>query len=212
MSQPVLVFSEYCNHSLKFIEILNKHPNIGKKLVLLNIDVDPKTNSRPPAFYHLQKTIGRQISEVPTLILDDEKARYILAGEEAFKWLEAEVNKSAPKSLQGFNPNEMGSFSDSYAPLSGQMYDARDQSFKFIHKPDESITTPQETSSGISTDDYQRKQKEREQDFIQQRSVAQLGTGVPNVFPGTQSTTPMNPKDKDMDARLRQLELDRQNM
>lgn len=158
----ILIFSDYCAHSQNFLNALFKHPHIQSEFVPLNIDVDPKTHRRPQEFYDIQKQLDFEISEVPTIIVD--KGEYVLSGQEAFKWLEYKINMTnTERELEGFNGNEMGSFSDSYATFgSTELHDAKEQSFKFIGKPDQPIDTPQEDGS-VSQDDYNRKQKEREQ-------------------------------------------------
>jgi hypothetical protein len=69
--------------------------------------------------------------------------------------------------LSGFNPIEMGSFSNSYSSYGNNSMhaDARQQSFKFIGEPDLKINTPQETSEHVSSEEYNQKIKQRESNF-----------------------------------------------
>jgi hypothetical protein len=149
MSNSMLIYSNYCVYSNKFIEILQKHKELANSFNFLNIDVDPQTGRRPQLFYDIQKQLNFNIKEVPTILLND--GEYILAGEEAFKWLDYEVKKTSKKNLEGFNPNEMGSFSDMYSPLGNtDLHNASEQSFKFIHKPNDNIQTPPEDANEIN--------------------------------------------------------------
>jgi hypothetical protein len=145
-----------------------KHPSICEHFAKLNIDVDPTTKQRPSSFFDIQRMLNHRITEVPTIIV--QNGEYVLTGEEAFQWLDFEINKKNKDNLEAFNPNEMGSFSDMYAQYgSTKLHDAKQQSFKFINKPDERIDTPQEVAS-VSPDEYKRKQKEREQFEIVQNA------------------------------------------
>lgn len=148
MTNPFLIYSNYCIYSSNFLELLKKHPKLLNTFSFLNIDVDPTTNKRPQLFYDIQKQLDFTITDVPTLLLND--GEYILSGTEAFKWLEHQVTHTKKRELKGFNPNEMGSFSDMYSPIgSSDLNNASDQSFKFIHKPNDMIHTPPEDSNDI---------------------------------------------------------------
>lgn len=180
LDKNVLIFSNFCNHSTNFLSVLTKHPHIQNTFIPLNIDPDPQTNQRPDAFFQIQEQLRFKITEVPTIIV--EGGEYVLSGEQAFKWLEYQINKTnTEQELEGFNSNEMGSFSDSYATFgSTELHDAREQSFKFINKPDQRIDTPQEDGS-VTQDDYNRKTKERE-NFSNTGSG--MGGGVPKKSVG----------------------------
>lgn len=182
--QPILIYSDYCPHSKHFIDNLSKISNIDSAFVKLNID--PK----PQVFYEIQNALQYKITEVPTIILPN--AEYILSGEEAFKWLQYQLE---PKELDAFNPNEMGSFSDPYASVdSKSMTDAKSQSFKFVGQPDEKIYTPQEDSS-IGPEEMNKKQRERET----------FDNTAPKFNQNIKS------KEKDLDARYQQLLAERGN-
>ena len=162
--RPILFYSDYCIHSTNFINVLMKHQDIFDAFIRVNIDVDPKTKKRPDIFYTVQNTLKYKIEEIPTIVVGG--GEYVLSGEEAFKWLEAQLKKDETEveELTGFNPIEMGSFSDSYSSYGskGLNDDVREQTFKFIGKPDIKINTPQETSGNVSSEDYNLKQRERE--------------------------------------------------
>jgi hypothetical protein len=161
--RPILFYSEYCIHSTNFINTLMKHQELYESFIRISIDVDTNTRQRPKVFYDIQNELNIKITEVPTVITPGPE--YILAGADAFDWLEFQMNKlkETSKDIEGFNSMEMGSFSDSYSTYgSSDLYDAKEQTFKFIGKNDDKIETPPETSSGVSKDDYSRKQQERE--------------------------------------------------
>jgi hypothetical protein len=158
--RPILIYSDFCVHSKNFIAKLIKHSELYEKFIRLNIDVEPDTKQRPPVFYAIQEALKYNITEVPTIIVAEGK--YILPGAEAFKWLEYETDTTQQAELSGFNPIEMGSFSDIYSPYgSNEMNNATEQCFKFINKEDERINTPQEDNT-TAPQDYSTKQMERE--------------------------------------------------
>lgn len=143
--RPILIWSEYCNYSKNFINALLKHNDLYESFIRINIDTDQKTNRRPQIFYQIQTALKFKIKQVPTIIVNN--GEYILSGVEAFKWLDYMINKNnvVKEDLQGFNPIEMGSFSDSYAKYgSTKLHDATEQSFKFLNKDDQKIETPAE--------------------------------------------------------------------
>lgn len=160
--RPILFYSEYCVHSTNFLNTLMKHPDIYEAFIRISIDVEPNTKSRPKIFYDIQTELGIKISEVPTVITPGPE--YVLTGADAFDWLQSQISSTNTTSeeLQGFNPVEMGSFSDSYSTYgSNDLTDAKEQTFKFLGRSDDCIETPPETGS-VSKDDYARKQHERE--------------------------------------------------
>lgn len=221
LQQPVLVFSEYCQHSVNFINVLRKHPDLHNQFALLNIDINPQTRQRPREFYTIQQQLNYQISEVPTIIING--GEYVLSGEQAFKWLEYEVNKNQKPELSAFNQNEMGSFSDSYAKFgSTGLNDATEQTFKFINQQDQRIYTPQEDSV-LTSDEYNQKQKER--DTFSQTITSQptYGKMPSNSFASAnnefqQTSRPegsriqpnASSKQKDIELRLQQLMMQRE--
>ncbi|NBU33734.1 thioredoxin [bacterium] len=146
--KPVLVYSDFCTYCQNFAALLVQHPEILQQFVKINIDIDLSTGDRPQMFYDLQKALDFKISEVPTIVVDS--GQYVLTGEEAFKWLEYQIKKGQEeKSLQAFNPNEMGSFSDNYANLKND--NCASQSFKFLSDPEAPIHTPQEAPPATVT-------------------------------------------------------------
>lgn len=207
--QPIFVYSEFCNHSTNFLRELTKHPAIGDAFVYLNIDVDPQTGHRPKAFFAVQAALHYPITEVPTVIL--QNGEYVLSGEEAFKWLDYQItslNQTTENDLQPFNPAEMGSFSDGYAEFGvNEMYAGKSQCFKFVSDPEQRIETPQEKGC-VSTDDYKRKQKERESLDLM-AATPQPKTMGTSYF---KSKEQMSDKQKDVDVRLQKLLSERESM
>ena len=184
--RPILLYSEYCIHSTNFINTLMKHQELYEDFIRISIDVDTNTRQRPKIFYDIQNELNTKIIEVPTVITPGPE--YVLAGSDAFDWLEFRMNKlkETSKDIEGFNSMEMGSFSDSYSTYgSSDLYDAKEQTFKFIGKEDSKIETPPETSSSISKDDYSRKQQERETfDNVNSKSDNRGGMGGRNNMGG----------------------------
>jgi hypothetical protein len=144
--QHILLYSSYCQHCANFYDILSQNPELNDSFEKLSIDYDIHTKRRPQEFYDIQQQLNFKIEEVPTIIVNS--GEYVLAGEEAFKWLEYTISQAnQPKEVEAlaFNPNEMCGFSDCYARYgSTEMTDASQQSFKFINAPNEKIDTPQE--------------------------------------------------------------------
>jgi hypothetical protein len=163
--RPILIYSQYCTYSKEFIGELLETPDIFEAFIRINIDVDEKTRQRPKIFYTIQDALGYKITDVPTIIVG--QGEFVLHGEEAFKWLhgitsttgeqsqpqpqpqQSQPQQSQPQpqssttTINPFNPNEMGAFSDGYAQF-GDCADASEQSFKFLDKHDEVIPTPQD--------------------------------------------------------------------
>lgn len=223
--RPILFYSEYCIHSTNFINTLMKHQTLYEDFIRISIDVDVNTRQRPQVFYDIQNELKTKIVEVPTVITPGPE--YILAGADAFDWLEFQTNKikEQSKEIEGFNNMEMGSFSDSYSTYgSSDLYDAKEQTFKFIGKSDDKIETPPETSSGVSKDDYARKQQEREtfdnvnyQPQGQQRQPQgqqRQSQGYPNNntmnFGGGKNNGGSD-KQRDMDDRLQRMIAERES-
>ena len=199
LEQPVLFYSEHCQHSTKFMKNLMKQTDIFQVFVKINIDPDPQTRKRPDSFYAIQQQLNFKITEIPTIIVED----YILTGEEAFKWLESqkpEINEE----LIAYNPNEMGSFSDSYATFgSSDMHqDVKSQTFKFISDPDIPIETPDEDAVEELV-----KPKERENfDNIHNKGPQKHASDM------TKQNRPLvSNKQKDFDKKLQELIQQRKN-
>lgn len=213
--RPLLVYSNFCAYSNKFIDTLSTNPDFAESFMTLCIDANPNTKKRPAAFYEIQKDLNHAIKEVPTIIV--ENGKYVLSGEEAFKWLEYNINKMSKKELFGFNPNEMVSFSDQYSPYgSKEMNDASDQMFRFINKSYDNIETPPEGSitSGM---DYEKKQKERDMSFkMMPRPSMNIdftktdNFGSSNTNTNSRGNNRVSNKQRDIDDRLEKLMLQRE--
>lgn len=152
LTHPILVYSNYCKHSAQFINLLQTHEELLNLFVPLSID--PTENGRrPDEFYSLQnylESLGGGISKVPSILIPSNDGSLIfLEGDDAFKWLESNVNSTTKETFKnteeieicGINPNEMMSFSDSYAPLNSQLHEGSCQSFQFIDKGFQQIQT-----------------------------------------------------------------------
>lgn len=178
-----------------------KHPEIYEEFIRVNIDVNPSTKKRPDIFYTVQSQLQHKITEVPTIVIN--KGEYVLTGVEAFKWLEHVTQREeSDNELTPFNPNEMGSFSDSYSPYGSKigLHDAKEQSFKFINRPDEKINTPDESTT-VSKDDFSQKQKERE-------TFDNINSNTPPPFQKRaiqHNNMTKNEKERDFESRLQQM-------
>lgn len=131
--RPIVIYSAFCNFSNNFLKILIKYPDLYNSFIRMNIDVDESTRKRPEMFYKIQEILGRKISKVPTIITPG--AEHVLSDQDAFKWLEFQVNNltKEEKGLLAFNPGEMTSFSDHYAKFgSTELNDANEQNYKFF--------------------------------------------------------------------------------
>jgi hypothetical protein len=220
--RPILFYSDYCVHSTNFVNALMKHQDIFDAFIRVNIDIDQKTKTRPDIFYTVQNTLKYKIVEVPTIVIMG--GEYILSGVEAFKWLESQIKSDEPEELTGFNPIEMGSFSDSYSSYGskGLNDDVREQTFKFIGKPDAKINTPEETGENISSEEYNLKQRERENfgntnpgqnKFHLDNSIKAPPMNLDrSLFTNNRNNPNISQKQKEFDNRYQQMLVDRQNM
>lgn len=188
--EPVLLYSNHCAYSEKFINIITQN-----KMNFIKLNIDANANGiRNPDFYNIQEALRVKITEVPTIIVKNEGENYVLSGEEAFKWLEYQLktqntqSKQIPQELTGFNSNEMGSFSDQYSNFgsNGLFSDAKDQSFVFLDKQYDKMTTNPEDTSTIN-----QVPKEREQ-FTQPQTQQAPTQG----FYGTTQNYKEKPKDE----------------
>lgn len=209
-TQPILIYSMHCSFSEKFIQILSQFKDIFSTFAKINID--PVNGIRNPAFYEIQKALNIKITEVPTIIINNNDQNYVLSGEEAFKWLDYQIKSQQitqipikqEKELSGFNPNEMGAFSDQYSNFgSNDLHDAKDQSFVFIDKKYESITTlPEDLSKNTPKTTPQYTQ------YIQQapQKSQEIFYGNKESFSNTQTSK------NDTDKRFEELMSQRQQM
>jgi hypothetical protein len=214
--RPILLYSNYCAYSQQFIEILLENKEIFETFIRVNIDINIDTKRRPDLFYEIQNTLNYKIKEVPTIIIGN--GEYVLSGSEAFKWLNYELeqinnkntNNTNDSLLEGFNSVEMGSFSDMYSTFgSNSLNNAREQSFKFLDKPDISIQTPPEDSKNSQ----QKPNANSKINFTnpnftkQNQGSSKSQFGQSNNFTGKKSD-----KQKDFDIKLQQLLSERENL
>jgi len=212
--RPILFYSDYCIHSKNFLNGLMKHQELFDSFIRINIDVDVTTKQRPNVFYNIQKELGIQIKEIPTIITPGPE--HVLTGADAFEWFDFQTKSLSKESIEGFNCIEMGSFSDSYSTYgSSDLNDAKQQTFKFIGKNDDRIETPPETASSISKDDYSKKQQEREtfdNVHYNTKQNTKQNTGPTGGFNTTQNRGgAVSDKQKDFDHRLQQMLMEREN-
>lgn len=184
--QPILVYSKYCKHSLQLIHYLDNVPEIGN--ALLPLCIDPQLNEHgsyvsSKDFLSLQEFLGaNKISKVPTIVLNNGNEIVLLTGSRAFHWLQQfqmdqeqggqssqgeqdDQPVDSKLELEGVNPNEMMSFSDSYSMLNSDA--VSNQSFQFIDRQFQTIPTLEEQAIGnkekFCQQKYEELLKEREQ-------------------------------------------------
>jgi hypothetical protein len=178
---PILFYSNFCQHSKSFLQNLKTSPELYNAVVKVNIDVDPKTRKRHHLFYDIPKQIGRPITEVPTLIVEN----YFLVGNDTNKWLHSLLNsqqeqdqqpeqqqeqQEVPFETEGFNPNEMGSFSDSYADINTEgLTSEKRQSYYFINDNHPNLTIEDEKDFQ-SNSNNQREQFDNTSQSMQKKS------------------------------------------
>lgn len=171
----IFIYSNFCPHSKNLYNIL-KENNTVNQFRLVCIDTDPKTKKRPMPFYEIQKLLNINITSVPTIIVDN--AKYVLSGTEAFKYAShnnnnnnknpvQQIAKKEPEGPMAFNPNEMGSTSDSYLNFGNiENYHTADvprQNYQFLND-DFTIETPDESNFNMNMKDevFHKKMNERE--------------------------------------------------
>lgn len=219
----ILIYSNFCPHSKQLYNMLNEN-SLTNQYRLIPIDADPKTKRRPMQFYEIQKLLNVNITSVPTIIVDN--AKYVLTGSEAFKYVTHTINISKkqqnnPKinneneSLgpMAFNPNEMGSQSDSYLNFGTidnyHSADVPKQNYQFINE-NFTIDTPDEANFNISMKDqgYYQKVSERESfDKIQKQTKPVKKTNT-----NTNTNTKGNQKQIEMEDRYNKLLQERESM
>lgn len=141
MNKDFVFYSDYCQHSKRLLDLINK-TNLSSSLVLCNIDNE---DVEIPPF----------ITCVPTLYLAGQKQ--ILMNNELFEWINNNVNKNTNNNLlqnvditgdnniSAFQENEIGSnFSDSYSFINDDNKTALNHTFSFI---DNENTIPSHTKS-----------------------------------------------------------------
>ena len=174
LKRPVLLYSNYCRNCSNYLTLLQNNPDLFEHFIRICIDVDNVSRKRPNVYYELQNYLNYKFENVPTIIINN--GNNILSGSNAFKWLEniSQDNFSQDNISQdnisindmGFNLNEMGRFSDSYADLSASSVLSEQQQYatqQTFMKCGENfcIQTPQE--NGESMIDLKQKEQDRKQ-------------------------------------------------
>jgi hypothetical protein len=170
-----LVYSKYCKHCLQFIDELEKVPQIANCLTPLCIDPQHDGHGSynlPENFIGLQNLLtdkGKElIVKVPTVVFGNgnDSDIVVLSGSDAFNWLEMneQPQQQQQRELEGVNPNEMLSFSDSYSMLNSDS--VSNQSYQFINRQFQSIPTVEEqmvdNKEQFCQEKYEELLKERE--------------------------------------------------
>ncbi len=205
--RPILFYSNYCKHSTRFLTLLKQYNDVYDTFVRINIDV--KNNKRPDIFYKIQNVLKVRIEEVPTIILvNSGKPEYILAGLEAFNWIE-KISSSKNEDQIAYNPNEMGLFSDMYSSLKNDK--PREQLFQLLGKEYERINTPKD--EGVLTEDsYTKKLLEREE-FENSLNKSNNGNSLPPQISQKQENYNKHKEEKrnNLDYKYQQLLDERRN-
>jgi hypothetical protein len=118
MEKPVILFSEYCEHSASLLKLAQQQGSL-ESFVRVCVDVDPQTKKRPRALFQIQELLGEEtpLKRVPTIVTADLR---LLTDKDAFEFLmTGESQKKSRKvgnsaqppapqdSLQAFDTNEV---------------------------------------------------------------------------------------------------------
>ena len=178
MDNYVLFYSNFCDHSKKFLEALYKTDLRDK---FKKVCVDQKTR------------IPKEISAVPTIIVP--KINKLLTGEEAFHWLKGMTaiienqQNTQPENTNNINnqngdptnisysmgqvsaySHTMGGYSDNFSFLDSQ--NPIEHSFSFLKTGNYNIQTPQQS------DNDNTNIKRSETDIAYERLMAQRNSEV----------------------------------
>lgn len=213
---------------------------VAKQFVYVNVDIDPNTKKRGDDFLTLKSILAQKfnynLNSVPTIIV--ENGEFILKDADAFEWLKhtldtfinTEMNKDPALynsedndnntkirddgEISGFNPNEMGAFSDMYSTfgldIKDPCMDAKNQCFQFLDK-NFSINTPdgeknkgRPGTQGVVQQSMQTKSVRFNNDSNSVRSNVGNMSKARNGY-GTE-------KEKELNSKYEQLMMERQNM
>lgn len=162
-NKNILFYSHQCGHSIKFLTLLKKHTLIHSFNL---VDIDVPTNRRQ---------LPRNIKSVPAIVVTGIDRPLI--GEEAFFWLQTELNKYSsrgseqspstgdPASIDGMFPPMDSSFSFLDNSMSGTP-----GNYSYLGSSDSNINVQTDTSSmgktekntgKLSSADYERYVSER---------------------------------------------------
>jgi len=168
--QQYLFYSQnYCEHSKRFISLLNKN-GLNNSVILCNID---NQDLKIPPF----------ITSVPTLYLSNE--RQVLTGEKLFEWINDLVQKQTQKSsvltmqditgsndIHAFHQNELGSSNDiGYAFLDDNANDMMATSFEMLDGSNkDKLTMPgftrmegvQQSNNQVQNTNNEKEQRQKE--------------------------------------------------
>ena len=230
---PILIYSNYCKFSDNFIKLLSNCNQLYEIFRKINIDVDKETKKRPIIYYEIQNILQIKITKVPTVITPN--AEYVLTDENAFKWLNFEINKLKENNeLSPFNPNEMINFSDKYSKFgSTDINETNEQNYKYyVNKAlsDDNILNNKTTNwsegktfgfldeleDSSQNMDYETFKNNRDSNFQQPQPQQNENINFTEMFSNTNDkflnkngSMKIN-KSMELDQKLQQLQLDRE--
>lgn len=172
MSKQFLFYSNYCQHSKRVMDMLNKS-NTSHNIILCNID---NNDVNIPDF----------ITAVPTLYLADEKK--ILMNENLFMWINQNIGNSnnqeqnsflknaditGDNNISAFQQNELGScFSDTYSFISNNNEKtALNHTFSFLESEN---NIPNFTKNNVSIEDNNTSNNNSEKNKVLDKAYEQL--------------------------------------
>lgn len=217
--KPILVYSDLCNYSKKFLQLLKNHQDLFDSFVKLNIDPDKYTKKRPQEFYIIQQELGIQIKKVPSLLVIEGNDLLFLCDADAFKWLEFNTKQRPSKKNIGYNKHEMNSFSDDYSKYgSTDINEASEQNYTFSKKNGEFLMTHDNLSPQSKPQSQPQQSKiankpppldvNRQGSRPSQINFADPNFGLAGRIGQVNSNVRMS-KSAEIEARMKQLELDR---
>lgn len=131
----LLFHSKFCEHSIMLLNIIDK---AGIKITKISVDINPKTKRRNPVMKKYR------ITEVPTLIYDNQK----FCGDKAFQAIEQLISSSNKKSepektqkseIQHYS-SEFDGFSDNFSAFGEEKPSPLQRSFTFLGNDSPIIT------------------------------------------------------------------------
>lgn len=236
-SRPILIYSNYCPHSNNFVNKLMEIPLAQHFVYInVDVDPVTKKRSDDFLNLKmlLSQHFNYNLNSVPTVIT--ENGEFILKDADAFDWLahtvdtmrNTQMNKNVsdvnssntsgsgiegmqnveePAEVSGFNPNEMGAFSDMYSTfgldISDPCMDAKNQCFQFLDK-DFKITTPQ---ADVSTTKQQPIKSVRFNNVNSPNNVSSISNGKMKNKRGYGTE-----KEKELNSKYEQMMMERQIM
>lgn len=91
----ILFASKYCKYSRKFIDTLLLDAALASTVNVVYVDKNAQ-KVRPLIIRQIEAELGMRIKSVPTLYIHEDVI-CLLAGEEAFNWLDANLTPAKPR-------------------------------------------------------------------------------------------------------------------